>query len=113
MIDRATVAEKLECYRMKSHPEECTDKDCPYNNNDSVIGCWCCSNSLLADAVELLQAPEIVRCKDCLYLEIKDFWGEFNGIPVLGASDQPTCTKWGDGDCKTSPDGYCFLAERR
>ena len=48
-----------------------------------------------------------------MYFEIKDFWGELNGIPVLGASDQPTCTKWGGGDCKTSPDGYCFLAERR
>ena len=65
------------------------------------------------DALKLLQAPEIVRCEDCIYFEIKDFWGEFNGIPVLGASNQPTCTKWGDGDCKTSPDGYCFLAERR
>lgn len=55
MIDRATVAEKLECYRMKPHPEECTDKDCPYNNNDSVIGYWCCYNRLLKDAVELLR----------------------------------------------------------
>ncbi len=63
MIDRATVAEKLECYRMKSHPEECTDKDCPYNNNDSVIGYWCCSNRLLADAVELLREQDLAKPK--------------------------------------------------
>ena len=56
---------------------------------------------------------ELVRCKDCKYFEIKDFWGEFNGISILGASDQPTCTKWGGVDCKTSPDGYCFIADRR
>ena len=61
---------------------------------------------------EIRGIKELVRCKDCKYFEIKDFWGEFNGIPVLGTSNQPTCMKWGDGDCKTSPDGFCFLAER-
>lgn len=31
------------------------------------------------------------------------------GIPLLG---HECCNAWGDG-CKTDPDGYCFLAERR
>lgn len=54
-----------------------------------------------------------IRCKDCKYFEIKDYWTDFNGVPVLGASNQPACMKWGGGDCLTSPDGYCHLAERR
>lgn len=54
-----------------------------------------------------------IRCKDCKYYEVKDYWADFNGIPVLGASDKPTCMRWGDGDCLTDPDGYCFLAERK
>lgn len=52
--DIKTVAEKLECYRMKWHPDLCTAKECPYNNNDSECGYYCCSNSLLYDAVTLL-----------------------------------------------------------
>lgn len=74
---------------------------------------WIEQGSLSERLAEKRGIKELVRCEDCIYFEIKDFWGEFNGIPVLGASDQPTCTKWGDGACKTSPDGYCFLAERR
>lgn len=54
----------------------------------------------------------LVQCKDCKYFEIKDVWGDFNGIPILVTSDCPTCNKWGGGDgCKTNPDGFCFLAE--
>lgn len=54
-----------------------------------------------------------IRCKDCKYYEVKDYWGDFRGIPVLGASNQPACMKWGGGDCATRPDGYCYLAEKR
>ena len=54
-----------------------------------------------------------IRCKDCRYYAVKDYWGNFHGLPVLGASDQPTCTKWGGGDCLTKPDGYCYLAEKK
>ena len=55
----------------------------------------------------------LIRCEDCKYYEVKDYWADFNGMPVLVASNQPTCMKWGGGDCATNPDGYCYLAERK
>ena len=54
----------------------------------------------------------VVRCRDCKHFEIKDHWGNFGGVPILAASNVPTCNRWSDG-CKTSPDGFCYLAERR
>ena len=54
----------------------------------------------------------VIRCRDCKYFEVKDHWADFGKVPIL-VSDVPTCHKWGDGECKTSPDGYCFLGERR
>ena len=57
-IDREKVAEALECYRMNLDPTHCEKKDCPYNNNDPHYGYWCCSNSLLYDAVALLKAEK-------------------------------------------------------
>ena len=54
----------------------------------------------------------VVRCKNCKHFEIKDHWGNFGGVPILAASNVPTCNRWSDG-CKTSPDGFCYLAERR
>ena len=51
----ARVAEKLRCYRLKTHPELCTAQDCEYNNRDPVIGYYCCYNRLLHDAEELLE----------------------------------------------------------
>ena len=55
----------------------------------------------------------VVRCRDCKYFEVKDhlvdFWGKASAL----LNDVPTCHMWGDGECKTSPDGYCFLGERR
>ena len=64
------------------------------------------------DAFDVRNAPELIRCKDCKYFEIKDHWADFNGVPILATSDCPTCNKWAGG-CKTKPDGYCFMAERR
>ena len=51
---------------------------------------------------------ELVQCKDCRYFEL-DHFDNINGIPMITAHE--ICTKWGDG-CKTSQDGYCFMAER-
>lgn len=50
----------------------------------------------------------VVRCKDCKHFELDKPY-IIQGIPVLG---HECCNAWGDG-CKTDPDGYCFLAERR
>ena len=52
--------------------------------------------------------PTIIRCKDCKHFEY-DHPYIIQGVPVLG---HDVCIAWGDG-CKTSEDGYCFLAERR
>ncbi len=56
--------------------------------------------------------PAVIRCKDCRHFEIKDHWVDFEGISVLAASNCPTCNKWADG-CKTNPDGYCYLGEKK
>lgn len=44
-------------------PHDCVGKKCPYFDNDE------CRIVLEKDALELLkEQPEIVRCKDCVYL---------------------------------------------
>ena len=59
-----------------------------------------------------VDAVQVIRCRDCKHYEVKDYWGNFGGVPVLAASDVPTCHKWSDG-CVTEPNGYCFMVERR
>ena len=54
----------------------------------------------------------VIRCRDCKYFEIKDWWYDKSEVPVLCTSDCPTCTKWASC-CMTNPNGYCFLAEKR
>lgn len=63
--------------------------------------------------LELLKEQEpVVRCKDCKYYAVENY-GSFCGYQVLAASDVSTCHRWGDDVCMVTPDGYCFLAERR
>lgn len=52
---------------------------------------------------------ELIRCKDCKYFEL-NHWENVHGMPLIVAHE--ICTKWGDG-CKSSSDGYCFMAERK
>ena len=52
--------------------------------------------------------PEIIRCKDCKHFHYDKPYVVYD-IPVLG---HEVCDKWGDG-CKTSENGFCFMAERR
>lgn len=57
-----------------------------------------------------IEQKELIPCHECKYFEL-DHWEkpeQFCGIPMIVAHE--ICTKWGDG-CKTSPDGYCFMAE--
>lgn len=51
---------------------------------------------------------ELIRCKDCRHFEYDHLY-VVQGIPVLG---HELCNAWGEG-CKTSENGYCFLAERK
>lgn len=50
----------------------------------------------------------LIRCRDCKYFHYDKPY-VVHGIPVLG---HEVCDKWGDG-CKTSENGFCFMAERR
>lgn len=56
------------------------------------------------------EMPEgVVRCRDCKYFDL-DSWVNLGGVPIIVAHE--ACTKWGNG-CRTSEDGYCFMAERK
>ena len=50
-----TIIDALECFRMNGDPQSCKKTSCPYNNNDPEVGCYCCSNSILFDAVQRLR----------------------------------------------------------
>ena len=62
----------------------------------------------IANAPTIEPEQNIIRCKDCKYFHYDKPYVVYD-IPVLG---HEVCDKWGDG-CKTSDDGFCFLAERR
>lgn len=134
MPDREKVIKGLEC--CTGYCDE--ETGCPYYDPDNEEA-FACEEHLRRDAIALLKAQHkidmlrqrrngymdklqfvyisdpvnVVRCRDCKHYEIKDHWAYFKNVPVLAASDVPTCHRWGDGECKTSPDGYCFLGERR
>ena len=63
----------------------------------------------IIDAQLTVDAVPVVRCKDCKHFEL-NHWENVHGIPLIVAHE--ICTKWGDG-CKSSSDGYCFMAERK
>lgn len=52
---------------------------------------------------------ELIRCKDCKHFELNHI-GKVNGISLIVA--HKICKRWGDG-CRTSENGWCFLAERK
>ena len=55
-----------------------------------------------------LTMTDLIRCKDCKYFHYDKPYVVYD-IPVLG---HEVCDKWGDG-CKTSENGFCFMAERK
>lgn len=57
---------------------------------------------------QILGGIPIIRCKDCKYFEL-DHFDIVEEVPLIS---HEICTKWGKG-CKTSQDGYCFMAERK
>lgn len=67
----------------------------------------------LAEQFEKAGYTQVIRCRDCRHFSVKDHWGKINGVPILGASDVPTCDAWANTECMVDPDGYCFLGERR
>ena len=54
---------------------------------------------------------DLIRCEDCKYFEL-DHFEKVEGFPVPIIVAHEICMRWGDG-CKTSKDGWCFMAERR
>ena len=51
-----------------------------------------------------IDAVQIVRCEDCKYFH----YSKPHGILIMNL----VCDKWGKG-CRTVPDGYCFMGERK
>lgn len=64
---------------------------------------------------EIETAHPAVRCAECTFFEVRDWWTtpDENGVSLLAASDWPTCTRWGTGDSATNPDGWCYLGRQR
>ena len=57
----------------------------------------------------LKEKEERIRCKDCKHFEY-DHVEKVDGIPLIVGHE--ICKRWGEG-CKTSENGWCFLAERK
>ena len=111
MQDIKTVIEKLHCYRLKMRSELCTDRSCPYNNNDTVYGLWCCSNRLLHDAETLLKTyqmkeqKQIVRCKECKHWNVGTCENDYISRQIDDCGCLPTF--------HTEPDWFCANGERK
>lgn len=64
----------------------------------------------------LPSAPqEIIRCKNCVHYHTDVFGGELGvtGIWENLIVAHNACDKWAEGMNCVTPDGFCFLAERR
>ena len=84
----------------------------------SMLG-WCENHCKLPEAFDMaiavLEQPEIIYCKDCAHYHTDVFGGELglSGIWKNIIVAHNACDKWTkDMNCVT-PDGFCFLAERR
>lgn len=82
---------------------ECYNMACPYCVDFKCRRTCTCDMRLDGEYVK------VVRCKDCKSFEL-DSWAEVNGNPLIIAHE--VCTAWGRG-CKTDPNGFCFMGERR
>ena len=56
-----------------------------------------------------IEEKELIRCKNCKYFEY-DTVAKVDGVPIIVGHEM--CKRWGNG-CKTSENGYCFLAEKK
>lgn len=82
--------------------------------NEYIIG----RDEMGEDLERFVYRGKLVRCRDCKYFEYDHFdavyfpteTGEAERVPLITAHE--ICTRWGDG-CKTSENGYCFMAERK
>ena len=80
----------------------------PYNNGK-------CLKEYIAVAMnDIEKAPTVdavpvIRCKDCKHFEYNHV-EKVDGITLIVAHE--ICKRWGDG-CKTSENGWCFMAERK
>ena len=69
----------------------------------------------LRELQERRKQPEIIRCKDCAHYHTDVFGGELGGSGIWKniIVAHNACDRWTkDMNCVT-PDGFCFLAERR
>ena len=60
---------------------------------------------------KMAKIEELVRCKDCIYFHLyKVYYSDDASVPPLIGNH--VCDKWGQ-DCRTDPDGFCYMGERR
>lgn len=56
----------------------------------------------------------VVMCKDCVhYTPDDEFFVDLGMGIAFPAATCDSCDLWAGTKCKTLPDGYCFLGERR
>ena len=60
---------------------------------------------------KMAKVEDLVRCKDCIYFHLHKVC-YFDDSPVPPLIGNHVCDKWGQG-CKTDPDGFCFMGERK
>ena len=76
---------------------------------------WIVEAESLSDFIDhgryTLSAKPLIRCKDCKHFEL-DYFEKVEGFPVPIIVAHEICMKW-SGGCRTSKDGWCFMAERR
>ena len=67
----------------------------------------------IMDVIVSRQREEIVRCKDCVHFTpYEEFYIDLGGLVVPGATSD-TCDLWAGTKCKTLPEGFCYLGERK
>jgi len=69
----------------------------------------------LRELQERRKQPEIIRCKDCAHYHTDVFGGELglSGVWKNIIVAHNACDKWTKDMNYVTPDGFCFLAERR
>ena len=112
LIDKDALIEKL-----KSNSWDIDEWELPHEQ---------VSAGLMANAYDLetvkkmptVDAVPVILCCECRYFELDHFEnfyvptenGEAEKVPIITA--HKICRRWGDG-CRTSENGYCFMAERK
>lgn len=76
-------------------------------NSSSILGRLEKLEQEAAKRRRIVDAVEVVRCKDCKYY-LRNKIHVIEGIPLMC---NEVCEKWGGG-CRTDENGFCYMGER-